>query len=214
MPPHSMKRAARMSRTPLIVALGAAATLMAAPLAAAQTVEVTPFGGYRFGGGFFEAVTGQEVDLDGAPAVGIVVNVAFQNDLQIEALFTHQEGRVVVPVLSGPPRVFPVTVDHWLGGGRRELGFGPARSFLTGLLGLTRYGVPGDNEIRFTIGAGGGAKLLPTRHLGLRVDGRLLATFADIDGRAIACTPGVCLFALDATVLWQAELSAAVIVAF
>ena len=38
--------------------------------AAAQTVEIAPVGGYRFGGGFFERVTQQEVDLDGAPAVG------------------------------------------------------------------------------------------------------------------------------------------------
>ena len=30
----------------------------------AQVIEVTPFIGYRFGGDFFELITGQSVDLD------------------------------------------------------------------------------------------------------------------------------------------------------
>ena len=38
-------------------------------LAAAQHVEVGPIGGYWFGGGFFERVTGQEDDLDGEGAL-------------------------------------------------------------------------------------------------------------------------------------------------
>jgi hypothetical protein len=182
----------------------------------AQIAEVTPFVGYRFGGSFFERVTGQEVDLDGTSTVGLVVNVPIYDDLQIEALFTHQEGRVVVPAGAGQTTVFPVTVDHWMGGGLREFDYGRAVPFLTGLLGLTRYGSPGDNEIRFTVAAGGGAKLLPTRHLGLRVDGRVFTTFADIEGRAIACSSpaGVCLFALDATLLWQAEFTVGVVIAF
>jgi hypothetical protein len=197
----------------LIAALAVTASLVAGE-ARAQTVEVTPFAGYRFGGSFFEIVTAQEVDLDGASTVGVVVNVPLQYDLQIEAMFTHQEGRVIVPSPSGPPTLFPVTVDHWMGGGLREFGRGRARPFLTGLLGLTHYGAPGDNEIRFTVAAGGGAKLMPIRNLGLRVDGRVFATFADVEGRAIACSPGVCLFALEATVLWQAEFTAGVVVAF
>ena len=45
----------------------------------AQTVEVTPFYGYRVGGDFFEIVSGQPVDLDGTKAVGGVVNVKFND---------------------------------------------------------------------------------------------------------------------------------------
>jgi hypothetical protein len=193
---------------------GVVALLAVVAPAAAQTAEVAPLVGYRFGGSFFETVTGQEVDLDGARSIGGIVNVPLFADLQIEALFTHQRADVVVPSASGTPTILPVTVDHWMGGGLRELRRGRARPFLTGLLGLTRYGTTGDNEVRFTAAAGGGVKLLPTRRFGVRVDGRVYATFADIDGRAIACTPGVCLFALDATILWQAEFAAGVVVVF
>ena len=88
------------------------------------------------------------------------------------------------------------------------------RPFLTGLLGLTRYAAENDNEIRFTVGAGGGVKLMPSRSFGVRLDGRLFATFADVDGRAIFCGVGLCIFALDADIVWQAEFSAALVVAF
>jgi len=183
--------------------------------AGAQSVEVAPFVGYRLGGDFFERVTNQPVDLDGAPAIGGVLNVAMHDGLWFEGLYTHQDARVDVPGgLIGTPTRWRITVDHWLAGGLQEFGQGRARPFLTGLLGLTRYGAEGDNEIRFVIGAGGGAKLRPTRHIAGRVDGRVFATFADIDGRAIVCSPGFCLVALSTDVVWQAEVSAALVIAF
>jgi hypothetical protein len=183
--------------------------------AGAQTVEVSPFVGYRLGGDFFERVTNQPVDLDGAPAIGGILNVAMHDGLWFEGLYTHQAARVDVPgnPLAAPTR-WRITVDHWLAGGLQEFGQGRARPFLTGLLGLTRYGAEGDNEIRFVIGAGGGAKLRPTRHVAGRVDGRVFATFADVDGRAIVCSPGFCLVAISTDVVWQAEFSAALVIAF
>ncbi len=184
----------------------------------AQAIEVTPFVGYRFGGDFFERVTGQPVDLDGARAVGAVLNVKFGgNGLFAEALFTHQEARLTFPGgLFAPPASWRVTVDHWQGGGLQEFGINQrARPFLTGLLGLTRYAADGgDNEVRFTVGAGGGVKLMPVPRVGVRLDGRVFATFVDVEGRVIACSPGVCLAALDADIVWQAEFSAGLVVAF
>jgi hypothetical protein len=178
---------------------------------------VTPFVGYRFGGGFFERITGQPVDLDGAPAVGAVVNVKFrERGLFAEALFTHQEARMPFPGGHfAAPANWRITVDHRQGGGLQEFGTSRrVRPFLTGLLGLTRYAAESDNEIRFTVGAGGVVKLMPVRHVGVRLDGRVFATFADVDGRAIACSPGVCLVAIDADIVWQAEFSAGLVVAF
>jgi hypothetical protein len=183
--------------------------------ASAQTVEISPFAGYRFGGGFFERVTNQPVDLDGASAIGGVVNVAMHEGLSFEGLFTRQEARVGVP--GGPllPATrWRITVDNYMAGGLQEFGQGRARPFLTGMLGLTRYGAEGDNEIRFAISAGGGVKLRPTRHLGARLDGRVFTTFADVEGRTIVCSPGFCLVALSADVVWQAEFSAAVVIGF
>ena len=203
-----------------LAGIAVASGLLCCPSAShAQTVEVTPFVGYRFGGDFFERVTGQPVDLDGTRTFGAAVNVKLGNEgLFAEAFFTHQEARLTFPddlFLPGPD--WRITVDHWQGGGLQEFGLWRtrrARPFLTGLLGITRYAAEGDNEIRFSLGAGGGVKLMPVSHVGIRLDGRLFTTFADLNGRALACTPGFCIFAFDADIVWQAEFSAGLVVAF
>jgi hypothetical protein len=189
--------------------------LVAPTMGSAQTVEIAPFTGYRVGGDFFERITNQPVDLDGAPTVGAVLNVAMHDGLWFEGLATHQEAEV--DVAGGalvPSKRWRITVDHWMAGGLQEFGEGRARPFLTGLLGLTRYAAEGDNEIRFVVSAGGGVKLRPVRHLGARLDGRVFTTFADVEGRTIACSPGFCLVTVHADIVWQAEFSAGLIIAF
>jgi hypothetical protein len=183
--------------------------------ARAQVVEISPMAGYRFGGDFFELITNQRVDADGAPAAGVAVNVPLHDGLQVEALFTHQEARITVPATgSRPASQWRIAVDHWMAGGLQEFGSSRARPFLTGLLGLTRYAADGDNEIRFTVSAGGGVKLFPARHLGVRFDGRVFATIVDAEGSALACSPGICLVAFDAHVVWQAEFTTGLTVVF
>ena len=184
--------------------------------ASAQPVEIAPVGGYRFGGGFFEHVTQQQVDLDGAPVFGIVVNVPLHDGLFVEAFASHQQGSVTVPESATAPAArWRIDVDHFQVGGLQEF-FDRRRTrpFLTGLLGLTRYAADGDNEIRFTASAGGGVKLMPVPRFGLRLDGRLFATFVEVEGRAIACSPGICLVAFNANIVWQAEFTAALVVGF
>ena len=88
------------SRSPLAGAILFIAVCGHASSLRAQGIEITPFGGYRFGGDFFELVTGQPVDADGAPAVGAIVDIPLGNGLQVEALFTHQNAHVTVP--AGP----------------------------------------------------------------------------------------------------------------
>lgn len=197
------------------------AVVLAVPaLASAQTpVEITPFGGYRFGGDFFELVTGEPVDLDGAPAFGVAVDVPIRDPhgYQIEGLFSHEQATLSVHRQPfGPATIARVTVDHWMGGGLQEFGGEKVRPFLTGMLGLTRYAGGGDNEIRFALSAGGGVKLFPTRHLGLRLDGRLFATFVDADLGFLACSgfSGTCLIAFRTDVVFQAEFTAGAVLKF
>ena len=178
----------------------------------AQGVEITPFGGYRFGGDFFELVTGQPVDTDGAPAVGAIVDVPLGNGLQVEGLFTHQDTHVTVqPTPFGPSARWRVSVDHFQGGALQEYSEGRVRPFAIGTLGLTRYAGGGDSEMRFTLGAGGGVKLFPTARVGVRLNGQVSATFVYADARVAACSPGICFFGLDADIVWQIEFSTGLI---
>ena len=197
--------------------LAAAAYLLAGSAATlrAQSLEVMPFGGYRFGGDFFELAAEHRLDEDGAPAAGFVVNVPLSDGLQIEALVTHQSAQVTIPASAFAPRTRTrTTVDTVQGGGLQEFSSGRIRPFTTGMLGLTRYAADGNSEVRFTVGAGGGVKLFPLPHLGLRLDGRVYTTFVDADMTFLACAPARCAAALHVTTVWQAEFTAGVVVRF
>jgi hypothetical protein len=186
----------------------------AAPVSA-QGVEIAPFGGYRFGGDLFELAAGQSLDADGAPALGVVLDFPLWSGFQIEGLVSRQESDVLVALApSGPPARRRIAVDQWQGGALQEFIDGPVRPFLTGMFGLTRYAADFDSEIRFAMGAGGGVKLFPSSHIGLRLDGRVIATFVDASGNAFACTAGACLIALHVNVAWQAEFSAGLVFKF
>ena len=190
-----------------------------APMPApAQTFEVVPLAGYRFNNDLFEAAANRPLDVDGAPVVGGALTVDMGEGLWFEALFTHQQVSATAPAAgSAAPVRLRVSVDQWLAGGTQEFGLGRARPFLSGLLGLTRYGADGDNgdnEVRFTIGTGGGVKLSLQRRIGLRFDSRVFGTFVDFDAQAAACTPGLCLVNVDARVVWQMEFTANVVIVF
>jgi hypothetical protein len=204
------------TRSGLVAVLAIAICLAArVPLLRAQGIEVTPIGGYRFGGDFFEIVTNQPVDLDGAPAVGVVVNVAGSEGLQFEAAFSHQLAKVSTATRPlEPPALWRISVDHWQVGGLQEFRHGRMRPFLTGILGLTRYAADADAEIRFLTAAGGGIKLFPARHVGLRLESRVFATFVDADNAFLACAGGTCLFAVHTDIVWQAEFTAGLILRF
>ena len=184
--------------------------------AAAQTVEITPVIGYRFGGDFYELVTRQPVDNDGGPAFGLAVDIRIEPDLFVEALYTRQEASIrLQPTLNaGIAQVFRVSVEQVQVGGLRELEYGRVRPFLTGTLGLTRYGTAGDHEVRFSGAVGGGVKLYPTRWLAARLDGRLFGTLVDADLDALFCTPGLCIGSFDVWAVWQLEFVATLTIAF
>ncbi len=204
-----MPRVRWLARATIVVAflLGHAAVLRA------QAVEFTPVAGYRFGGDFFELVTASSIDRDGAPAMGAVVDVPLAKGLQFEGFFTHQSADVLAPTyVSGPQARWRIVVDHFQGGGLQEFGGGSVRPFLTGALGLSRYSTAGDNELRFSLGGGGGVKLFPWSSVGLRLDMRVFATFVDFSGSLVACGPGFCAVDLHTATVWQAEFTAGMVV--
>src|SRR6188508_2369082 len=103
------------------------ALLAAAPLSA-QTVEIAPFAGYRFGNDLFALATNHAVDQDGAPAFGGTVSVDLVNGLWFEALFSHQQADVEVREgIFGPRSRVHAVVNDWLAGARQDLGKGRVR---------------------------------------------------------------------------------------
>jgi hypothetical protein len=183
--------------------------------ASGQTLEIAPFGGYRFGGDLYEEIAGTPLDIDGAPSFGATLDVFVDRGRSVSFLFSRQQTRVDVrdPWASSARRI-TLSIDHWQLGGTQEFGAGPVRPFMTGTLGLTRFGSAYEAEVRFSLAGGGGVKLMPSRHLGVRLDGRVYAVFVDGDTAGSICAPGVCVIGVDVSVVWQAEFTAGLVLAF
>jgi len=179
----------------------------------AQGIEVAPFAGYGFGGNPFDGAAGRVLDGDGSRVLGALVDIPLPNGLHFEGLFSRQAADVLVAFQPlAPPAPLRLSVDHWQGGGLQEFGIGQFRPFAVGTLGLTRYAAGANSEVRFSFGAGGGVKLFPVSHIGVRLDARLFGTLIDVDGTRVICVTGACAVALHLHVLWQAEFTAGLIV--
>jgi hypothetical protein len=189
-----------------LVALACVAA--AAPRAAAQAIELAPFVGYRFGGDVFEIMTGVSQDVDGAPSAGASCDVPLHDGLSLEIFYARQAAHVFVPAAGPRPLRVNASTEYWHAGGLQEFVAGSARPFLTGTLGLTRVAVGGDDELRFSVGAGGGVKLRASDHLAVRLDGRLLVTFMDGSFTTVICTSGGCLAGLHLSAIWQTDFTA------
>lgn len=189
--------------------------LAASPaLLAAQTVEVSPFAGYRFGGDLYEVYTGTPLDIDGGPTLGGLFDIFLEPGLSVTLLYSHQQADIEGEDRPGAAVAWPrLSVDHWHIGGTQAYGVGRVQPFLIGTLGLTRFGSAGDSEIRFSLAGGGGVKLMPSRHFGVRLDGRVYAVIADAATVGV-CSPGRCLVGVDTSIVWQAEFTAGLVFAF
>jgi hypothetical protein len=185
--------------------------------ARAQRVEITPFGGYRIGGSVGEVGTAEVVDDDGGPSLGVVVDVVFgglADGLKVEGVFSRERTDLAVRgSIFDPPGAVPVEVDQILVGGIQDLDDGRVRPFLSGLLGITRYAVPGDTEVRFSIGVGAGVKFYATRNLGVRLDARGYMTVIDLGGSGICGGVG-CAIRFNVSPAFQGDFTAGVLVAF
>jgi hypothetical protein len=192
-----------------------AGSVAAPPPAVAQQVEVTLVAVVR-GGGIAEVAAGTVVDDDGGPSLGVIVDMVFgglADGLKVEALFSRERAdlRVRGSFFDSPVSV-AIEVDQLLLGGVRDLSDGRVRPFLAGLLGITRYAVAGDNEVRFSVGAGTGVKFYATRHLGVRLDARGYMTVINLSGAGV-CGYG-CIIRFNVSPAFQGDFTAGLIVAF
>jgi hypothetical protein len=194
-----------------------AVVMLVASHADAQSAEVTPFGGYRLGWSVGTVAGVPVVDDDGGPSIGVVVDVPLPqhyDGLIFEALFSRERARVQTQASFAAPAFATVEVDHLMVGVSQELDASSerARAFISGLVGLTRYAAADDLEVRFSLGLAAEGKFFATRHLGLRVEARGYMTIIGLGGSGV-CSGG-CVFVFNANPVFQADLTAGVIVAF
>jgi len=190
------------------VVLGLAVT---AGSAEAQSFEVTPFGGWRFGGSFEELSTNATSSLDGTVSYGLIVGIPWnaQDRSRLELMWSHQGTSLG---LSDPEQAeLDVDVDYLHVGGMAPFRTPNERleALLTGGLGATflRPGLSGaSSETRFSLSLGAGLLYRVSDRVGLRLEARGWWTFTETGG-AVLCAGG-CVVAFSGSGFGQGELIA------
>jgi len=195
----------------MLTVLAVALLLGAAP-ARAQSVQITPFVGYAFGGSVRDTVLEESRSFDAALAYGGSLNFSISPTWRFELLYSRQPTKLA----NGLGPSLDVTIERYLGGFQEEKGEGNVRWFGTVWFGATRF-VPGpggfDSATKFSAAVGLGVKTFPVKNVGLRFEARGFYTLVKGEGGAF-CANGTCLFAFSGTGLWQGDVSAGLILAF
>ena len=136
--------------------------LAGAETASAQTVEITPMGGYRVGGSFTVEGTPSDLAVKDSGAFGVHVGVKVAEDGEIEALFSRQDTQLKSDTgFFSSTVLFPIKLDTYQLGGSYRFGDEEAkvRPYIGLGMGITRL-VPEPAELeaetRFSASIAGG----------------------------------------------------------
>ena len=203
----------------LILALILLPAVASAQYRRRAAVEVTPFAGYRWGG-TIEAdqspIFGEDVEVDDASSYGLTLDIPVGYNFAFELLASRQNSTFITDegLFGGDEELADVTVSYYHAGviWHLDTPSREVRPFLTLSLGTASLdpdieGV--SSESRLSGSFGGGAKLMFSDHVGVRLEGRGLwiDVAEDDDDDCWRCDE-------ESEAMTQGEVSAGLVVRF
>jgi hypothetical protein len=185
-------------------------------IATAQTVELVPSIGYRFGGSVYDYGSVRSLDVRDSEAYGLTVGFDLGVDNQVFVRWMRQDTEV--DDYRGPQdQRFGLAIEHWHVGGMHNFDpFDTVQPFVEGMLGLT-YMNPDPRDIRsssrFSAGLGGGIRIMPSDRIGLRLGARTVWTAVN-SGGGVFCGPWGCSLGFSGSGFWQIEGEIGLVVRF
>jgi hypothetical protein len=187
-----------------------------APCVRAQQFELTPFAGYTVGGTFDSSEGDAEIqpDLD----YGLTLSWRVRHDGLVELIYSRQETTLEIDRFRGVETLdFDVETFHF--GGLWEIGHRERSHPFLGLsVGGTHFSPPAlSDEWAFSAGISGGLKHWFSEHVGLRLEGRGLATLG-LQSGGIFCGAGPggggCAVVASGDALFQIQANVGLIFGF
>ena len=194
-----------------LLAIGLSAT------AQAQSFDLTPFGGWRFGGAFADLQNGTDVDLDNALSYGMILAIPWKAEhrSRLELVWSRQSTSIGLGGVEGSG--FDLDLDYLHIGGVVPFATSNEKldTLLSGGLGVTFMwpGLAGANsEVRFSLSLGVGLLYHVSDRVGIRLEARGWYTFTEAGG-GIFCAGG-CVIAFSGSGFGQGELTAGLQLSF
>ncbi len=185
----------------------------------AQRVEITPFGGFQFGGDL--RIQSGDLDVSSGLNYGFTIDVSFTPGGKIEFLYTRQETDLELEdgTTGAVSTLFDMAVEFIHVGAVYEWDLEKVKPFVVLTGGVTHMVPQGvDRESQWWASGifGGGAKTFVSERVGIKAQGRLAFTVVRA-GDELFCAPdiaGGCLVGLRRKLMTQGMLTAGAFVAF
>ena len=188
-----------------------AAGLAAAPFVANAQSALTIYGGYRGGGGFDDAVTGQSIDVKEAGSLAASIDLPIDATRQYQFLVSHQKAKFEAAAQPGTSTAaidgqsLSVTYFH-VGGTNYFSGQVGRGAYVVGGIGATLFS-PGANgysdEWRPSANIGIGYEWPLAQNVSLRAEARGYITLVNSDG-SLFCSGG-CVVSVKGDTFTQGE---------
>jgi len=174
--------------------------------ASSLATEVTIYAGYRGGGDFEDVNTGASITLDEGGSVGVIVNVPYSRDTEMQFLYSTQSTKMQATGSSADN--VDIDINYIQIGGTYLLLRDNFTPYFVATLGVVHFipdGLSSENRFSFTLG--GGAKIPFAKRFALNLEGRAYMTSLS-GGGVMFCGNGQCSISASSSLFAQLEASA------
>jgi hypothetical protein len=182
--------------------------------------ELTPFGGYRFGGTFEVEDSSDSYDFNDSSSFGLILNVPYSSNTQLEILYSKQSTEAEFGGATSNDPVIDIDLQMLQLGGTYQFEGDKFIPYIAATLGAAhaRASSSGSASDTFWSGSFGlGVLISPTTRVGLRLEARAYGTVTN-SGTSLLCESGPnvsgCAIRVKGDLLTQIETFAGVVFRF
>ena len=206
----------------LVIALLAGASLSTPALAqdAPAKFELTPFGGYRFGGSLEIEESPDSFDFADSASFGLIANFPHRTNTRWEILYVNQSTEAEFSGVTTGDAVIDVDLQILQIGGTYQFDGETVLPYLAATLGATHAKASGTGSESDTFWSGSiglGILVAPNSRVGLRLEARAYGTFTN-SSTDLLCASGPddagCAIKVAGDLLTQIETFAGVVIRF
>jgi opacity protein-like surface antigen len=179
--------------------------------------EITPFGGYRFGGSFDVSESDASYEFKDSSSFGLIFNLRDQANTQWELLYSKQSTEVQLQSEENLQPLIDIDMQILQIGGTYQGDGDVFRPYLAATIGGTNIKAESGSDNFFSGSIGLGLQIRPADRLGIRLEARAYGTLTDSD-TDLFCSTGpdqnICAIRVDGKLLSQFETFAGVVFRF
>jgi len=177
-------------------------------------IEVSPFFGYRFGGDFEDAETGDTYSIQDGSTFGLMIDFPLmKTGVRTELLWCRQDSSLDLRGAELAERV-SLTIDSFELGAIAEDPRDRFVEYISAHVGLTHFSADGyGSDTRVNLSAGVGAKFFFSPRVALKAEVRAFCTFVDGDATFIFAD-NILHITYAGSTMWQGQATVGLSVMF